>query len=382
MDGIALLGLLICFLTSLGSVIFINVYLQRQLFFPLYCLCITAFAFKIPQYQGAVRYITQIIIGCIIIIFFVNKQFFATNECIKLSDGYELNIEWQKGTSLPRRHYIRKIFSNMIPVTVESNNKRYTLYVSKYEFSSGDLDVVSNELFCPLSGSSKKPADWLSFRECQIILEILYNLTGVKPDFLSHPEFLSISNNKNHAPNDTDYIKVTKGAPDEYGLINFLDNMPEYTSSYKYGDYRIGMAADTIYKAYNKVIIAGSAYFSTDSTKFRIVSKNFRDGYVGCRLIVRPDDIGARKFTIKGHLRSDREYSNLPTEIELISIDGHCVEDIFNYESFEELLIECRPKTKRIEAIDLSKNKVFSFEHPVGLPYYDFEPVFTFVRLD
>ena len=80
-------------------------------------------------------------------------------------------------------------------------------------------------------------------------------------------------------------------------------------------------------------------------------------------------------------MRSDKAYTGLPERIELLSVDGRHVKDLYNYESFEELLIEGRMKDRRFEAVDLSDNKVFDYNQPEGLEYYDFEPVFTFVSL-
>lgn len=310
---------------------------------------------------------------------FCYKQFYDTNEKLRLSDGYELNLKWQKGTGLIRRAYIRKLFSNMIPVKVNSNNEDYVLYVSKYEFSDGDLSVITNESFSSIFGCSKRATCGLSFRESQVVLEMLKALTGVKTDFLSYNEWKSIAKCNKHSSNDFEYGKVTIGNSNEDGLFNILGNVPEFTSNYYNNNYRVGMAADTIFRAYNNVVVAGSAYRSNDSINFSFVNKNFREGLVGFRVIIRPNDIGTRKFTIKGHLRSDRKYSGLPEKIELISIDGHCIENISNYESFEEILIECSTKKRTIEAIDLSLNKVISFEHPKGLSYYDLVPEFYFI---
>lgn len=157
--------------------------------------------------------------------------------------------------------------------------------------------------------------------------------------------------------------------------------MPEYTSNYHTGNYRLGLAADTLIRSYNNVVVTGSAYECMDSISLSVVNKNIRDGFVGFRLVYRPNDIGARTFFIMGYLRSDKKYSNLPSKIKLVSIDNYYVKNLDNYESFEELLIECRFKNRTIKAVDLSNNKEFIFHHPMGFEYYDFEPQFSFVGL-
>ncbi len=90
--------------------------------------------------------------------------------------------------------------------------------------------------------------------------------------------------------------------------------------------------------------------------------------------------MGARRFRIVGHLRSDRRHSNLPDKIGLVSIDGNYIDKMSNYESFEELLVEIRFRSKTIQAIDLSNNKWVTFNQPKGYEYYDFEPQFLYVE--
>lgn len=276
------------------------------------------------------------------------------------------------------------MFSNMIPVLVESKGKEYILYISKYEFSEDDFNIVVDEPMNWLNVLFKfnRPLDNLSFRESQIMLELLQKITGVKFDFLSYDEWKAAALYKSHVPNNMDYSDVNEGDVNDNGLVNILGNMPEYTSNYYSGNYRIGLAADTIIKSYNNVAIAGSAYKCADSINLSFVNKNTRMGRVGFRLVYRPNDIGVRKFCIKGYLRSDKKHTQLPQYIELVSMDGHSVEEFSCYESFEEFQIECRFKNKIIHAIDLSNNKEFSFQHPKGFEYYDFEPHFSFVRLD
>lgn len=372
---------LIGFLLSLGIALFIGSYWQRQLFLPLFVIISTSILFKIPRYIGKVRYISQCLIGLIIVVFFTYKQFFDINDTIEFEDGKELNIRWENGTCLIKRCYIKQIFSNMIPIKVKSREKEYVLYISKYEFSEDDFSVVVDEPLNWLNVLFKfnRSCDNLSFRESQIILELLKKNTNTQFDFLSYEEWKSVSPYQNHSPNNLNFGDVDE--VDNNGLVNIRGNMPEYTSNYYNGNYRLGLAADTLIRSYNNVVVVGSAYESMDSINLSVVNKNIRDGFVGFRLVYRPDNVGARTFFIKGHLRSDKKHINLPSKIKLVSIDNYYVKDLNNYESFEELLIECRFKNKTIKAVDLSNNKEFSFLHPMGLEYYDFEPQFSFVGL-
>ena len=374
---------LVGFLFSLGCAIFIESNMQKQLFLLLLSIISTSILFKIPRYVGKVRYVSQILIGIVIISIFTYRQFFIIDETFKFEDGQELNIKWKRGTCLIKRYYIKQMLSNMIPVKVKSKGKEYVLYVSKYEFSEDDSSVVTGKPFNWFNVLFKfnRPLENFSFRESQIMQELLSKITGVEFDFLSYEEWCAASLYKNHSPNSYDFVNVDEGVPNENGLVNIIGNMPEYTSNYYASNYKLGLAADTLIRSYNNVFVAGSAYECTDSINTSIVNKNISEGYVGFRLVYRPNDIGARRFCIIGNLRSDRKHTDLPQQIKLISIDGHSIDRISNYESFEELLIECRFKNKTIRAIDLQNNKEFSFQHPKGFEYYDFEPQFSFVGL-
>lgn len=379
-EDFAWVWLLVGFLISLCSTVFIDLSIVSQLFLPLLCLSATAFLFKIPQYSGTIRTVGQLILAGVIIVFFGLKQFVCVDDTIRLSDGYELNLTWKRGSCLIKRLYVKSMLSNLVPVAVNANGEEYTLYISKYEFSGGNYSVVSDEALSWLFGLCKDPLYNFSFRESQILMEYLNLLTGVRFDFMSYQEWASITKDKNHSPNDLDYCKVTKGDVSDDGLVNILGNMPEYTYSYYSGNYRVGMAADTLVQSYTNVLVAGSAFECSDSLNLSIVNKNVRNGLVGFRLVFRPDDIGARKFSVKGFLRSDKVSTGLPKKISLVSVDGLRVEELANYESFEELLIEGRLADRKFEAVDLSDNKVFYYDQPQGLEYYDFVPEFTFMN--
>ncbi len=279
---IAMIGLLL----SLGGAIFIESYIQRQLFLPLLIIIATSILFKIPMYVGKVRYISQCLIGVIIVSVFAYKQFIDIYEVVKFNDGKELNIKWKRGTCLINRHYIKQMLKNMLPIKVNPFGKEYGLYVSKYEFSQDDFAVVVGDPMSWLNVlfKSNRSLDDLSFRESQIMMELLTKITNVQFDFLSYNEWEAVSQYKNHSPNNLDFDDVDERDVSDNGLVNIRENMPEYTSTY-YRTYKLGLAADTLLPSYNNVMVARSAYKCTDSINISAVNKNIRDGRVGFRLI-------------------------------------------------------------------------------------------------
>ena len=367
------------FVIAISSTIFLENHIQLQLILPLIVLISTSLLFKIPKYKGKIRYISQFIIGTFIICFFTYMQFFNLNSKVKLADGKIINIKWQQGTCLIKRQLVKNIFSYLVPVTIYAKNKKYVIYISKYEFSEGDFAIINNEILswfiAPLI---KRPLTAFSFRESQIVLEIINNLCGVKLDFLSLEEWKYVSQQKKHSPNLLEYSWVNKGNVNQFGLVNISDNVSEYTSNYFASNFHLGLAADTIIKNYNNIIVAGNAYYSKDSIDWCFVNKNIRDGKVGFRIVYRPENIGSRKFSITGYRCSEEDHINIPKSIKLIAIDGQKIEDINNYESFEELLIENRYKNRMIEAIDLSNISKIFISQPEGADYYDYVPMFSF----
>ena len=77
---------------SLSCALFIESYLQRQLFLPLFSIISTSILFKIPKYIGKIRYISQCLLGVIIISSFTYKQFYDIHETAKFADGKEIEI--------------------------------------------------------------------------------------------------------------------------------------------------------------------------------------------------------------------------------------------------------------------------------------------------
>ena len=374
----------ISLILALFAVILLELNTLLQLTLPLFLIVSTSVLFKIPYYKGIIRVISQFILGVLIISFFGYKQFFSQDEELILIDGTKLHLQWQKGTCLVRRYYIKNMLHQMLPVDVsivdldDSNLKEYTLYVSKFEVSAGDIAIVNNELFSWFRIFMNSPLEDFSYREARFFLELLHKITGINFDFLTFPEWQSLSCGQKHLPNNLDYTDVDEGDINEDGLFNLTSNIPEYTSSYFALSSRLSYDTDTLVKSYNYVFVAGSAYLSNDSIESSVVNKNFREGRVGFRIIYRPNDIYARKFTIVGNLRSDRVKANLPKSINLLSIDGININEMDNYELFEEKLIESRFKDKIIVAIDRFTKDTITCFLPQGIEHYDFVPIFTF----
>ncbi len=379
-SGIAFVLFLIM---AIGSVFVIDKFLQFQLLLPLLSFLLVPLALKYVNLQGVKRiallYASLLII---IIAFWVCFQFAIVRETAKLSDGTEVELRWRMGTDLVKRYIIKRAIAKMVPVPVQDHGKKYLVYVSKYEFTEGEKAVLNDEIMSWLTYLLyNDPLVDFSYRESQLMLQRIKHLCGVNFDFLSYNEWKSASLSVNHSPHMDEYNSVDEGEENPYGLVHINGNVPEYTSNYNW-TMRLGLAADTIFKAYNIVFVAGSAYHTKDSVSYSMVNKNIREGRVGFRLIYRPYDIGSRLFCIKGTRRNDLKMANLPKEIELLSIDGTRIQDMENYESFEELVVENQYKTHMIEAVDLSNHKRVCFVQPMGIGYYDYEPIFSFVGMD
>ena len=369
--------------SALCAVFFVERTTLLQLTLTLLLIISTSFLFKIPQYRGIIRNISQLILGAFIISFLVYKQFFSLNEKINLVDGTNLDIHWQRGTCLVKRYYIRNMLQRMVPITICPENfdgEQYVVYVSKFEVSEGDFAMVNDEIFSWLHAFRNRPLYGFSYRESRLFLDVLSKVAGVKFDFLSLPEWFYASKGKIHMPNNCDYTDVDEGSLNQDGLLNLTGNVPEYTSTYYGLSFRSSLDADTLVPSYNYVFVAGSAYECRDSLSVSLVNKNFREGLVGFRIIYRPNGIASRNFKIVGHLRSDREDLKLPKSVELISIDELNINDIDDYETFEEKVIESRFKEKTIKFKDLDNNDTISYFHPKGIECYDFKPIFTFIN--
>lgn len=369
-------------LTSLFSTLFVEDYIKVQIVFPLLSIMLIPLLEKYIKFERRIIPIFIHFILCILFIgFWGYLQFYQVKDTAKFADGAKVEILWRRGTNLSNRFLIKRMIADMVPVPVSDHDKQYTVYVSKYEFREGGLPVVNHEFMSWMSyWLHDEPINDLSFREAQFALQMLKQICGVQFDLLTYREWQSAALNQPHSPNKCEFVDVDDGMPNTYGLIHIASNAPEYTSNYCITN-RLGIDADTLKPSYNNVVIAGFPYQCEDSLNFGYINKNLRDGSVGFRLIYRPNDIGARQFHIKGTLRSDVNVVGLPKTISLLSMDGIRIDELENYECFEELFIECRFRKKTIEVIDLSTKQHIKIEEPKGLGYYDFEPIFNFVGM-
>lgn len=367
------------------GLILVDTWTQKQLSFIFFSLL------PIPLLSALVRkkllhLILHALLCTIVISSWIYFLFYNLNDNATLSDGTKVSIHWRKGTDCIKRHLIKKMLNKMVPVSVSDHGKQYTVYVNKHEFSETDFKVLNDEMYewaFALFGIHEKPLNDFSFREAQIVLSMIKNLSDIKLDFLSYHEWQSASRGIHHAIRqvDSELRDVDDGAANEVGLVNIADNASEYSSSYAQG-VRISICGDTLYPSFDGVLVCGNAFSDDEPKDSTIINKNLRIGSVGFRLSYRPQDIGAQKFHIIGHLRSDISIS-LPRNILLVSVNGRYFKSFDSYESFEEFMIENRGSKKLIEAIDhLNPNSIIKITMPPGLGYYDFVPYFSFVGID
>ena len=367
------------FIGSVLAVCLVPKFIQLQLTLPFFSLVLVYGAmYYLKPKKLQWRIILNTVCCVTVILFWTYIQFYRLDDTTKLSDGTEVQLHWKKGTAVLKRHVIHRMLNRMIPIAVQDHGREYTVYVSKYEFSTAELDVLNDDVCSWISYlMNDSPVDDLSYRESQIVLQRIHQLCDVPFDFLSYNEWLSASMHQPHAPHYSELCDVNEGDMNSLGLVHIASNVPEYTSNYIWS-YRISNAADTLLKAYNKMVVAGSAYLCDDSILCSEVNKNLRQGGVGFRVVYRPNGIGARQFQIHGICRSDRAYRNLPQFIQLVAIDGISLTSLDNYESFEELLVEKRHSLRTIEAIDLSTMQRVQFDEKQGADSYDYEPIFSF----
>lgn len=368
---------------SLCLTLFLDGYIRNQLAYPLLSFWLIYLVEKYLKVKSIIIKVIFHYILCVLVTsFWIYMQFYQVYDTVKLADGTKVEIQWRRGTDLPKRFFFKQMISKMVPVQVSDHGNHYNVYVSKYEFREGEWPVVNDEIFSWISYFlHDEPKGDLSFREARFVVQFLKRICGVNFDFLTYSEWQSAALKQPHSPHENDYCDVDEGSPNEFGLFNIAGNIPEYTSDYC-GTNRLGLSADTLITSYNNINVAGYPFICEDSISFSFMNKNVRTGSVGFRLIYRPNDIGARRFYIKGTLRSDRAFTKLPKEIKLISIDGHNISELDNYESFEDLLIECRFKKYSVQAKDMSTKKIFHFNQAKGFEYYDYEPVFSFIGMD
>lgn len=371
-------SMLFSIILILISLIFLDNWMQLQLFWPLMSFWILFVLIKLYKSNSIRIAILHLGASLFLILGWGYFQFYSLESHIDLSDREMVHIHWRKGTDWTKRLVIKRILSNMVPVPVTDHGTSYTVYASKYEFTIGELAVLNDDIFGWIAYLFHNDAlAGLSFREAQIILQKIENISGVKLDFFTYPEWQSASLGIDHACHKNELKSVNIGIPNKFGLVSIADNVPEFTSSY-YPTIKLGINADTLIGAVNNVYVAGSAYISDNPMNYSVVNKNLREGNVGLRLVYRPRGIGARKFHIKGY--KDKNYLNndIPSEMLIVSIDNKLITDFANYESFEEYLTEHFYDTKHIEAFNIQTKKVENVIIPPGFGMYDFEPNFIF----
>ncbi len=369
----------VCSMIFIITVLFaVDRWTQLQLFWPLMSLWILFILARLYKEENVKVAIFHLCVSFIIVLGWGYFQFYSLESHITLSKGYTIHIHWRKGTDWTKRIVIKRILQNMVPVPVNDHNSSYTVYASKYEFTEGELAILNDDIFGWIPYLFHNDAlTGLSFREAQLILQIIENLSGVKLDFFTYPEWQSASLGIEHACHKNELESVDEGIQNKYGIVNIASNAPEFTSSY-YPTIKLGINADTLIGTVNNVYVAGSAYVNNSPINYSLVNKNLKEGGVGLRLIYRPHQIGTRKFYVKGYKCKNNIDNNTPLEILLVSIDGRLITTFPNYESFEEYVIEHFYETKHIEALNTQTNKVENIIIPPGWGTYDFVPFFIF----
>ncbi len=372
-ERVALIGSIVCMVAVL---VIVDKWTQLQLVLPLVSFLIVLIASHYYKKESLQLAFMHLIICLSLVLGWGYYQFFLLDDHATLADGTEVRIHWRPGTDLPKRCVIKRLFRNMVPVPVADRDSS-TVYADKYEFTEGELAMLNDDCFGWMTYLLHDDvAEGLSFREAQIVLQMIENLCGVRLDFFTFPEWQSASLGQSHAKHDSELRNADDGEPNKYGLINIASNAPEFTSSY-YPTIKLGLHADTLVRAVNNVYVCGNAYVSGHEVNYTVVNKNIREGSVGLRLVYRPKGIDT-KFYVKGTKINDGQHNDYPSTIYLVSIDNRVITSFSNFESFEEYLIEHLHEAKQIEAMDAQTLGVTKLTVPAGLGIYDFVPVFNF----
>lgn len=362
---------------TIYAIIIADKYLQYSIFMPSFSLlAILGLALMIKQKN--IRYVVLSISSLIVTVLWIWYMFFNLDETVKLNDGKEVNIHWRASTDPHKRLVIRHIFNNMYPVPIEDNGVKYTVYVSKYELTDGEFAIINDDVCGWLS--------WLfgndvlsnfSYRESQLVLNAISNISGVKLDFLSYYEWQTASCGKHHNIHPNELTDANEGEENPFGLVNITGNIAEYSNTYAISS-KIGLSGDTLLPSFDGIIVCGNAFLGKQSD-LSFVNKNLRRGGAGIRPVFRPENIGRKTFEIRGYLRSECNYTGFPKEILLKSINGEQIHKMNTYEDFEEKLIESRFHNKVIDAVDITNGKSLVLKMPKGLYYYDFVPYFSYI---
>ena len=366
---------------TIYALIFVNKYLQYSIALPFLSLCaVFGLTLKLIKRED-IRYTIAGLSALVVTIWWIWYMFYNLDDTARLNDGKEVNIHWRAGTDPQKRFIVKSLFNNMCPVPIEDKGVKYTVYVSKYELSEGEFSILNDDI-CGWIG-------WLfhddvlsnfSYRESQLVLNTISDISGVKLDFLSYYEWQTASCGKHHDIHPEELTDVDDGEENRYGLVNITGNIAEYSNTYLITK-KIGLSGDTILPSFETIVVCGNAYLG-GQTDISYVNKNLRRGGAGIRPIYRPDNIGRRQFAIYGILRNECNFPGFPKKIVLKSLNGIPISAMSTYEDFEEKLIESRFKAKEIEAVDGANGEIIKLKMPKGLCYYDFLPYFKYTGFD
>ena len=366
---------------TIYALIFVNKYLQYSIALPFLSLCaVFGLTLKLIKRED-IRYTIAGLSALVVTIWWIWYMFYNLDDTARLNDGKEVNIHWRAGTDPQKRFIVKRLFNNMCPVPIEDKGVKYTVYVSKYELSEGEFSIL-NDVICGWIG-------WLfhddvlsnfSYRESQLVLNTISDISGVKLDFLSYYEWQTASCGKHHDIHPEELTDVDDGEENRYGLVNITGNIAEYSNTYLITK-KIGLSGDTILPSFETIVVCGNAYLG-GQTDISYVNKNLRRGGAGIRPVYRPDNIGRRQFAIYGILRNECNFPGFPKKIVLKSLNGIPISAMSTYEDFEEKLIESRFKAKEIEAVDGANGEIIKLKMPKGLCYYDFLPYFKYTGFD
>ena len=328
-----------------------------------------------------IRYTIAGLSALVVTIWWIWYMFYNLDDTARLNDGKEVNIHWRAGTDPQKRFIVKRLFNNMCPVPIEDKGVKYTVYVSKCDLSEGEFSILNDDI-CGWIG-------WLfhddvlsnfSYRESQLVLNTISDISGVNLDFLSYYVCQTASCGKHHDIHPEELTDVDDGEENRYGLVNITGNIAEYSNTYLITK-KIGLSGDTILPSFETIVVCGNAYLG-GQTDISYVNKNLRRGGAGIRPVYRPDNIGRRQFAIYGILRNECNFPGFPKKIVLKSLNGIPISAMSTYEDFEEKLIESRFKAKEIEAVDGANGEIIKLKMPKGLCYYDFLPYFKYTGFD
>lgn len=297
----------------------------------------------------------------------ISIQFLFLNCSVKLQDGTLINVHWKRGTDVVKRIRIKKILNRIEPHVVDDNGEGYCLYLSPELFTMNDYSIIFDK-YINYSFFFNEYL-YVSYRNIQLVLDKLFTLSSVRFDIPTFIEYKNIENVESLALQASDSYYVYR----------------ELTSSYLNGQLRPSIDANRQLPSYEFVFIWDFKNNNQEEVDINdiVYYKHDSPDYdcIGFRLAYRPDCIGQRKIAIHGYLRSEKDSSGLPKNIYLYQLNGININELSNYESFQEINIESRYCKKEMIVYDIDNNVVTYITTPLGLEYYDYVPEFRFVGL-